>query len=118
MRALADADLLRGAAHITGGGLVDNPTRMLPDDARLKLQIRLGSWEVPAVFTLLAREGDVAPDEMRRTFNMGIGMLICVPADRVADATTLLERAGEQVFSVGEVAVADGPDAPVEFLPA
>jgi phosphoribosylaminoimidazole (AIR) synthetase len=48
---------------------------------------------------------------------MGIGMLICVPADRVAEATTLLERAGEQVFAVGEVAAADMPDAPVEFLP-
>jgi phosphoribosylformylglycinamidine cyclo-ligase len=116
MRALADADLLRGAAHITGGGLVDNPTRMLPEDARLKLQLRLGSWDVPPVFELLARGGGVAPEEMRRTFNMGLGMLICVPADRVAEATTLLERAGEQVFAVGQVAPADGPDAPVEFL--
>jgi phosphoribosylformylglycinamidine cyclo-ligase len=116
MRALADADLLRGAAHITGGGLVDNPTRMLPEDARLKLQLRLGSWHVPPVFELLASGGGVAPEEMRRTFNMGLGMLICVPADRVAEATTLLERAGEQVFAVGQVAPADGPDAPVEFL--
>ena len=56
------------------------------------------------------------PDEMRRTFNMGLGMLVCVPADREADAVTLLERSGEQVFSVGQVAAADAPDAPVEFL--
>jgi phosphoribosylformylglycinamidine cyclo-ligase len=116
MRALADADLLRGAAHITGGGLIDNPPRMIPDGARLKLQLRLGSWPVPPLFELLAQGGGVAPEEMRRTFNMGLGMLVCVPADRVAEATTLLERSGEQVFPVGQVAAADAPDAPVEFL--
>jgi phosphoribosylformylglycinamidine cyclo-ligase len=116
MRALADADLLHGAAHITGGGLVDNPTRMIPDGARLKLQLRLGSWPIPPIFQLLARGGGVAPEEMRRTFNMGLGMLVCVPADREAEAVTLLERSGEQVFSVGQVAAADAPDAPVEFL--
>jgi len=116
MRALAEAELLRGAAHITGGGLVDNPTRMIPDGARLKLQLRLGSWTIPPVFELLARGGGVAPEEMRRTFNMGLGMLVCVPADRVAEAVTLLERSGEQVFAVGQVAATDAPDAPVEFL--
>jgi len=116
MRALAEAELLRGAAHITGGGLVDNPTRMIPDGARLKLQLRLGSWPIPPIFELLARGGRVAPEEMRRTFNMGLGMLVCVPADRAAEAVTLLERSGEQVFSVGQVATADAPDAPVEFL--
>ena len=116
MRALAEAELLRGAAHITGGGLVDNPTRMIPDGARLRLQLRLGSWTIPPIFELLARGGGVAPEEMRRTFNMGLGMLVCVPADRVAEAVTLLERSGEQVFAVGQVAATDAPDAPVEFL--
>jgi phosphoribosylformylglycinamidine cyclo-ligase len=116
MRALADADLLRGAAHITGGGLVDNPPRMIPDGARLKLQLRLGSWPVPPLFDLLARGGGVAPEEMRRTFNMGLGMLVCVPADRVSEAITVLERSGEQVWQVGQVATAEAPEAPVEFL--
>ena len=116
MRALAEPNLLRGAAHITGGGLVDNPPRMIPDGAPLKLQLRLGSWPIPPIFELLARGGGVAPEEMRRTFNMGLGMLVCVPADRAAEATTLLERSGEQVFPVGQVAAADAPDAPVEFL--
>jgi phosphoribosylformylglycinamidine cyclo-ligase len=118
LRALHDADLLRGAAHITGGGLVDNPTRMLPRDARLKLRIRLGSWPVPPIFGLIAEGGGVAEEEMRRTFNLGVGMLICVPADRVAEATALCERAGEAVFPVGEVLPADAPDAPVEFAPS
>ena len=116
MRQLADADLLRGAAHITGGGLVDNPPRMIPDGARLKLRLWLGSWEIPPVFELLARGGGVAPEEMRRTFNMGLGMLVCVPAEREAEAKALLERCGERVFSVGEVAASDAPDAPVEFV--
>jgi phosphoribosylformylglycinamidine cyclo-ligase len=118
LRALAEADLLRGAAHITGGGLVDNPTRMLPEGARLKLQIRLGSWDIPPIFELLASGGRVAPDEMRRTFNLGIGMVVCVPAERAAEATALLERAGEKVYAIGQVAAADAPDAPVEFLNA
>jgi phosphoribosylformylglycinamidine cyclo-ligase len=116
LRALADADLLRGAAHITGGGLVDNPPRMIPDGARLKLQLQLGSWPIPPLFELLARGGGVTPEEMRRTFNMGLGMLVCVPADRVSEAITVLERSGEQVWEVGQVATADAPEAPVEFL--
>jgi phosphoribosylformylglycinamidine cyclo-ligase len=116
LRALAAADLLHGAAHITGGGLVENPTRMLPADAPLKLQIRLGSWPVPEVMHLLARAGRVADEEMRRTFNLGVGRVVAVPAARAADARRLLEDAGEQVFEIGAVAPADAPGGPVEFL--
>ena len=115
LRRLAAADLLRGAAHITGGGLVDNPPRMIPGDAKLQLQIDVGSWPVPPVFDLLARGGVVAPEEMLRTFNMGIGMLVCVPAGRVAEAQALLEEEGESAFEVGQVAAADRTDAPVEL---
>jgi phosphoribosylformylglycinamidine cyclo-ligase len=107
---------MRGAAHITGGGLVDNPTRMLPSDASLKLQIRLGSWPIPPVMRVLAQAARVAPAEMRRTFNMGIGMIVCVPAARAGEARALLEAAGEQVHDIGVVATAPAPDAPVEFL--
>jgi phosphoribosylformylglycinamidine cyclo-ligase len=117
LRALAAADLLHGAAHITGGGLVDNPTRMLPAGARLTLQIQLGSWEVPPLFPMLARGGDVADAEMLRTFNMGIGMVVAVPAARAAEARRLLEEHGERVFEIGQVAAIDSADAPVEFLP-
>jgi phosphoribosylformylglycinamidine cyclo-ligase len=115
LRRLAAADLLRGAAHITGGGLIDNPPRMIPGDAKLKLQIDVGSWTVPPVFELLARGGGVAPDEMLRTFNMGLGMLVCVPAARMREARTVLEQEGETVFEVGEVAASDRVDAPVEL---
>ena len=116
LRRLAAAELLNGAAHITGGGLVDNPTRMLPPGALLKLQIHEGSWLIPAVMRILARHGRVSPEEMRRTFNLGIGMIVCVPAAGAAEARALLEEAGETVFDIGQVAAAPQADAAVEFL--
>jgi phosphoribosylformylglycinamidine cyclo-ligase len=116
LRKLAGAGLLHGAAHITGGGLVDNPTRMLPSGAALKLQIELGSWKIPALFQHLARLGEVAPAEMRRTFNVGIGMVVAVPGERAEEARQLLTAEGETVHRVGQVAAAAGPDQPVEFL--
>ena len=118
LRRLAAADLMNGAAHITGGGLVDNPTRMLPGGARLKLQLELGSWPVPPLMQILAREGQVSAAEMRRTFNLGLGMVVCVPARRAAEARALLEAEGETVFDVGRIAASAEADAPVEFLGA
>jgi len=89
--------------------------RMIPGDAKLRLQIDVGSWPVPPVFDLLARGGGVSPDEMLRTFNMGLGMLVCVPAGRVAEAQSLLEEEGERTFEVGQVAASDRSEAPVEL---
>jgi phosphoribosylformylglycinamidine cyclo-ligase len=115
VRSLYRAGLLKGAAHITGGGLVENPSRMLPDDARLRLRIDVGSWTVPAIMTHLARLGAVAVDEMRRTFNMGLGMIVAVAPDDVERARALLAAEGETVFSVGHVVAAGAPEQPVEF---
>jgi phosphoribosylformylglycinamidine cyclo-ligase len=116
LRRLAAAGLLRGAAHITGGGLVDNPPRMLPANAALKLQLDLGAWPVPPLFGHLARLGRVSPAEMRRTFNMGIGMVIAVPQARASEAQQLLQAEGETVFAIGRVAAAEQPGGEVEFL--
>jgi phosphoribosylformylglycinamidine cyclo-ligase len=116
LRRLSAAGLMKGAAHITGGGLVDNPTRMIPAGARLRLRIDPRAWPVPPVFSLLARLGNVAPAEMRRTFNMGIGMVVAVPAGAVDAAQSILELEGEKVFTIGSVAAADQVDAPVEFV--
>jgi phosphoribosylformylglycinamidine cyclo-ligase len=116
LRKLYAAGLLKGAAHITGGGLVDNPTRMLPADSPLKLQIDTGGWTWPALFRLIARLGDIPPAEMRRTFNVGIGMVVCVAADRADEARRLLESGGETVHRIGQVAAGSGPDQPVEFV--
>jgi len=103
LRALHDADLLRGAAHITGGGLVDNPTRMLPPDARLQLRINLGSWPVPPIFGLLAEASGAGVDAFRETFNLGIGMVLVVPVDASDQVIQHSERAGVPAFAIGRV---------------
>ena len=116
LRALYGAGLMKGAAHITGGGLVENPSRMLPDGAPLKLVIDLRSWTLPPLFRHAMRLGNIEPEEMRRTFNMGIGMVVAVAADRAQQATELLQAQGETVHAIGRVAEAPAPDAPVEFV--
>jgi phosphoribosylformylglycinamidine cyclo-ligase len=116
LRRLAAAGLLRGAAHITGGGLVDNPTRMLPAGARLRLQIDLRTWSWPPLFRHLARLGGVEAAEMRRTFNVGIGMVVAVAAAKADEAQALLTAEGETAHRIGRVLAAEQPDAPVEFI--
>jgi phosphoribosylformylglycinamidine cyclo-ligase len=116
LRRLAASGLMKGAAHITGGGLVDNPTRMIPAGARLKLQIDMRTWPTPPVMAMLARLGNVAAEEMRRTFNMGIGMIVAVPAGAADAAQSILELEGEKVFTIGRVERAPDVDAPVEFV--
>jgi phosphoribosylformylglycinamidine cyclo-ligase len=116
LRKLYAAGLLKGAAHITGGGLVDNPTRMLPPDSHLKLQLDMSSWTLPPLFQLIARLGDIPPAELRRTFNVGIGMVVCVALDRADEARRLLEAEGETVHRIGRVAAGSGPEQPVEFV--
>ncbi len=103
IRALASAKLLRGAAHITGGGITDNTPRMLPKD--LAAIIDTNSWSIPPLFEALRRIGHIPEDDYRRTFNLGVGMILAVPARSAAKAAALLEKIGETPFRVGEVAV-------------
>ena len=103
--ALHRAGLLRGAAHITGGGLPGNLPRALPIDTCAVLQGT--SWPRPPVMDWLAQRGSVAADEMLRVFNCGIGMALVV--EDAAAATTLLEAAGETVFTLGRIEAAHGP---------
>ncbi len=110
--ALHRAGLLRAAAHITGGGLPGNLPRVLPAGTGAVL----GSWPVPPVFRWLAKAGGVAPEEMLRVFNCGIGMALVV-ADAAA-ATAILRREGETVFDLGRVeAAAPGEPPSVRFAP-
>jgi phosphoribosylformylglycinamidine cyclo-ligase len=105
---LGDPELeVRGLAHITGGGLVDNPPRCVPGGLGFRLEER--SWEVPAVMRLIAERGDVPLEEMRRTFNMGLGMIVIVPADQADRALRIL---GELARVVGEIVGQPG----VEFV--
>ncbi|HEV2356423.1 MAG TPA: phosphoribosylformylglycinamidine cyclo-ligase [bacterium] len=92
---------LHGVAHVTGGGLPGNLVRILPDGCHAAL-VR-GRWPVPPIFTVIQRRGRIADDEMFRTFNMGLGLVLVVPRASAAAAVRLLETAGERAWVVGEI---------------
>jgi phosphoribosylformylglycinamidine cyclo-ligase len=102
---LVAAGLTAGMAHITGGGITENLPRILPKGTAA--QIELGSWPVPLIFEHLRALGDVAQDEMLRTFNMGIGLIAAIPAAKFTRAKSLLERAEEKFYVVGRVVKGD-----------
>ena len=101
IQALCKAGILRGAAHITGGGITDNTPRMLP--AGLRAVIDTGGWTIPPLFEVLRRLGRIPDDDYRRTFNLGVGIVLAVPARAAAKAERILQRVGESPFRVGEV---------------
>jgi phosphoribosylformylglycinamidine cyclo-ligase len=92
-------------AHITGGGITENLPRVLPRGTAAIIE--RGTWPVPPIFEHLQKLGNVPADEMLRTFNMGIGMLLVVPAKKFKKAETLLDRAGEKFYSVGRIVKGD-----------
>ncbi len=96
--------LATGVAHITGGGLTENAPRMCPDN--LVPHIDYSAWTPPAVFDWLQAEGGVETDEMRRTFNLGIGLVIAVPNERAGKALTMLEASGEAPVVIGSLSPA------------
>ena len=93
---------IHGLAHITGGGLLENPPRILPAD--VYAEIDLGAWPLPPVFSWLMATGPVDETEMLRTFNCGIGMVLVLPASDVNGVKSTLETAGERVFEIGRIA--------------
>jgi len=92
---------VRGVAHITGGGLPGNLARVLPDGTAAELQER--SWEVPRIFTEIQRLGEVSDDEMRKVFNLGIGMVVVVAPDEVYKALDVLRIEGHRAVEIGRV---------------
>ncbi len=88
---------IRGLCHITGGGLIDNPPRIFPDGLGVVLQ--RGRWPEPPIFGLIQERGDVFTDEMFQVFNMGLGMLVIIPADHVDMAEPVLS----EMYRVGEI---------------
>ena len=96
---------VKGMAHITGGGLVENVVRVLP--AGTKAVIKAGSWPVPPIFNLIREQGQVAEAEMVRTFNLGVGFVVIVAAADAARATEILAGTGEKVYTVGRVTAGD-----------
>lgn len=96
---------VRGMAHITGGGLIENIPRVMPDFT--KVIINKNSWQMPAIFDWLQRHGNVADQEMYRTFNCGIGMTVFVAKQDVAKAIQILTTVGETVWPIGIVETSD-----------
>jgi phosphoribosylformylglycinamidine cyclo-ligase len=101
LRPLIERRWVKGMAHITGGGLTENPPRILP--AGCAIEIRLGSWPVPPIFRLIERLGEVPRDDMLRTFNMGIGMMLVVAEKRLEDVSRRLRKSREKFWIIGRV---------------
>ncbi|HUA22359.1 MAG TPA: phosphoribosylformylglycinamidine cyclo-ligase [Bryobacteraceae bacterium] len=107
IRALTEARLLKGAAHITGGGITDNTPRILP--AGLAARVDLSAWTIPPIFEELRKIGHLDPADYRRTFNLGIGMILVVAKRQVAKARAILQATGEPCCQIGEVVESRGP---------
>jgi phosphoribosylformylglycinamidine cyclo-ligase len=113
--AAARTGKVKALAHITGGGLLENIPRVLPQGARAGLDAK--SWELPPVFRWLAEAGRVPADEMARTFNCGIGMVAVVAAEEAAAVARMLEVAGERVLTIGRIEPSQGaPDVTIAGL--
>lgn len=103
---------INGIAHITGGGLADNISRILPKGCRANIQ--LNSWDVPPVFTFMKNQGNVDDEDMLRTFNNGIGMVLIVPEDDAEEIMLRLNGLNEKAFLIGEIE-SKGRKKPVQF---
>jgi phosphoribosylformylglycinamidine cyclo-ligase len=100
---------VKGMAHITGGGLLENVPRVLPD--RTVAELEKAAWPRPKLFDWLQAEGNVAENEMHRVFNCGIGMVIVVAADNAEHAMVELKAAGEAVYRIGRIRARQGDEA-------
>ena len=96
---LIDEIGIHTVSHITGGGFVENVPRMLPDG--LKAVIKRGTWDMLPIFDLLQEKGNIPEMDMYNTFNMGIGMIVAVDADKADAAVKCLEEAGEKAYIIG-----------------
>lgn len=97
---------VHGMAHITGGGLPGNLSRILPSG--VEARVERGSWPVPPVFALIQEAGRIAPDEMYQVFNMGLGMVLAVARPAATVVAAALEECGERVYRVGEIVPGEG----------
>jgi len=109
--ALMESVTVKGIAHITGGGISENLPRMMPDDVHA--EVATPSWQQGAVFDWLAAHGNIETDEMRRTFNCGIGLIVAVAETDIGAACRLLADHGETAWHLGRIAPGS---APVQFL--
>ena len=102
--ALCKEVTVKAVSHITGGGLTENLPRVLPDGVKARIE----DWQWPGVFEWLQSQGNVKSEEMIRTFNCGVGMVVCVPAAEEARAVDLLNEYGEQAWPLGRIEAGQG----------
>jgi phosphoribosylformylglycinamidine cyclo-ligase len=105
LRKVIDAGLVHALAHITGGGITDNLPRVLPKGT--SAVVEMGSWPVLPVFRHLQKIGNVPQDDMMRTFNQGIGMIVVTPAKKFKRVQAMIEKAGEKAYLIGRVVKGD-----------
>lgn len=106
LRSLKDGGVtVKACSHITGGGFYENIPRMLPEGVHAF--VKKNSYEVPPIFNMLAKDGEIAEQIMYNTYNMGLGMMVAVDPTQVDEAIRLIEAAGEKAFIVGEVKSGD-----------
>lgn len=104
LKLIKDTGAVRAMAHITGGGLLDNIPRVLPEGSQAVINV--ASWQRPAVFDWLQQQGNVDEHEMHRVLNCGVGMVICVAQDQVETVLANLRSSGEAPWVIGQIAAA------------
>ncbi len=112
LRALKDTENVRGIAHITGGGLIENLPRALKNK-KLAIELDATAWPLPDLFKWLMDQGDLTPQEMVNIFNCGIGMAVIVAAKDAQTLTDSLKQSGETTYQIGRIAKHDG--APIKI---
>ncbi len=113
LKLIKDTGAVKAMAHITGGGLLDNIPRVLPQGAQAVIDV--ASWNRPAVFDWLQEQGNVDEHEMHRVLNCGVGMVICVAQDQVETALASLRASGEQPWVIGQITEAAEGAAQVQL---
>ena len=103
-----------GIAHITGGGITGNLPRVVPKGC--KAIVQKGAWEIPPIFSFLKEKGRISEEEMFRTFNNGIGMVLIVKSKEVEDILARLHSMGEKAFIIGEVGKTEKEQETIEFV--
>jgi len=112
LRMIKEFDV-RALSHITGGGLTENLPRVLPGNA--KAVIDTSSWQQPAIFDWLQEQGNIEAREMYRTFNCGIGMVVCVPEADASNAVSMLQNSGEEAYIIGSIEKRQGEEEQVQL---
>jgi len=103
-----------GIAHITGGGIIDNLPRIIPKG--YKAIVHRGTWEIPPIFSFLREKGNISEDEMLRTFNNGIGMILIVRTKESEEVLDRVHSLGQKAFIIGEMEKAEREQEAIQFI--